>query len=181
MYDGTYDRLPSMSWPFVPLTEYHGGGTEATIEPLDTHLEAYKAHMVQNYCMGVQACYRGPRLYDTEKTKNTVEEVVDWYKKYRNILNSPIVHIKRANGRDMDGIMHVNPELNEKGLALFFNPTNKTLSQTLKLPMYYTGHSQVVNIQEKDGEKISYKLARDYSIDLKVEIPANGSTWFVIY
>ncbi|MDL5513354.1 NPCBM/NEW2 domain-containing protein [Arenibacter sp. M-2] len=181
MYDGTYDRLPSMSWTFVPLTEYHGGGAEATIEPLDTHLEAYKAHMVQNYGMGVQACYRGPRLYDTEKTKNTVEEVVDWYKKYRNILNSPIVHIKRANGRDIDGIMHVNPELNEKGLALFFNPTNKTLSQTIKLPMYYTGHSEVVNIQEKDGEIISYKLARDYSINLKVEIPANGSTWFIIY
>ena len=82
MYDGTFDRLPSMSWTFVPLTEYHGGGADATIEPLDTHLNAYKAHMVQNYGMGVQACYRGPRLYDTAKTKGTVIEVVDWYKKY---------------------------------------------------------------------------------------------------
>ena len=181
MYDGTYDRLPSMSWTFVPLTEYHGGGAEATIEPLDTHLEAYKAHMVQNYGMGVQACYRGPRLYDTEKTKSTVIEVVDWYKKYRHILNAPIMHLKRANGREIDGVMHVDPNLNEKGLAMFFNPTNETLSQTIKLPLYYTGHSSEVSIKEKEGKRISYKLARDYSVELKVEIPANGSTWFVIY
>ena len=181
MYDGTFDRLPSMSWTFVPLTEYHGGGAEATIEPLDTHLDAYKAHMVQNYGMGVQACYRGPRLYDTEKTKGTVIDVVEWYKKYRNILNSPIVHIKRANGREMDGIIHVNPELKEKGMALFFNPTNQTLSQTIKLPLYYTGHADEVNIQEKEGKTVNYKLARDYSVELEVEIPANDSTWFVIY
>ena len=181
MYDGTFDRLPSMSWTFVPLTEYHGGGAEATIEPLDTHLEAYKAHMVQNYGMGVQACYRGPRLYDTEKTKSTVIEVVDWYKKYRSILNAPIIHLKRANGREIDGIMHVDPELNEKGMALFFNPTNKTLSQTIKLPLYYTGHSSEVSIKEKEGKTTTYELARDYSVELKVEIPANGSTWFVIY
>src|SRR5690606_23153900 len=99
MFDGTIDRLPGMSWTFVPLTEYHGGGAAATIEPLNTHLESYKAHMVQNYGMGVQACYRGSRLYDTERTKATVIEVVDWYKKYRDILNSPIIHLKRANGR----------------------------------------------------------------------------------
>ena len=181
MYDGTYDRLPSMSWTFVPLTEYHGGGAEATIEPLDTHLNAYKAHMVQNYGMGVQACYRGPRLYDTPKTKETVIEVVDWYKKYRNILNAPIFHLKRANGREIDGIMHVDPELNEKGMALFFNPTNETLTQTIKLPLYYTGHTDTVSIQEKEGKRTDYKLARDYSVELKVEIPANDSTWFVIY
>lgn len=181
MYDGTYDRLPSMSWTFVPLTEYHGGGAEATIEPLDTHLEAYKAHMVQNYGMGVQACYRGPRLYDTDRTKASVIEVVDWYKKYRQILNAPIVHLKRANGREIDGVMHVDPDLNEKGLAMFFNPTNETLSQTIKLPLYYTGHANEVSIKEKEGKRINYELARDYSVELEVEIPANGSTWYVIY
>lgn len=181
MYDGTFDRLPSMSWTFVPLTEYHGGGAEATIEPLDTHLDAYRAHMVQNYGMGVQACYRGPRLYDTEKTKGTVIEVVNWHKKFRNILNAPIIHLKRANGREIDGIMHVDPKLNEKGMALFFNPTNKTLAQTIKLPLYYTGHTDTVSIQEKEGKVINYNLQRDYSVEIKVEIPANDSTWFLIY
>ena len=77
--------------------------------------------------------------------------------------------------------MHVDPELNEKGMALFFNPTNETLTQTIKLPLYYTGHTDTVSIQEKEGKRTDYKLARDYSVELKVEIPANDSTWFVIY
>ena len=68
IYDGTWEKSPSMGWTFVPLTEYHGGGAAATIEPLADHLDAYEAHMAQNYGSGVQACYRGPRLYDTDST-----------------------------------------------------------------------------------------------------------------
>ncbi|SHI59116.1 NPCBM/NEW2 domain-containing protein [Arenibacter nanhaiticus] len=181
MFDGTYDRLPSMSWTFVPLTEYHGGGAAATIEPLDTHVKAYKAHMIQNYGMGLQACYRGPRLYDTERTKSMVIEVVDWYKKYRDILNSPIVHLKRANGREMDGIMHVNPELKEKGMAMFFNPTNEEITQTIQLPLYYTGLTEVARIQEKEGPVKTYTLERDYSVPITVKIPAHGYNWFKIH
>jgi hypothetical protein len=169
-----------MSWTFVPLTQYHGGGAAATIEPLNDHLDAYKAHMIQNYGSGVQACYRGPRLYDTEKTKQTVIKVVKWYKKYRKILNSPVVHIKRADGRSIDGIIHVNPDLKEKGFALFFNPTNKTLIETIKLPLYYTGLESSAKISEKEGVFKAYKLTRDYKVEIEVTIPANGYTWFLI-
>lgn len=180
IFDGTFERMPSMSWTFVPLTQYHGGGAAATIEPLDEHLDIYKAHMLQNYGMGVQACYRGPRLYDTERTKDAVIDVVDWYNKYRKIMNSPIVHIKRANGRDIDGMMHVNPNLKEKGFAMFFNPTNKLLKQTIKLPLYYTGFTEKVRIREQEGQSNAYTLNRDYSVEIEVEIPANSNTWFVI-
>ena len=69
MYDGLWERLPGMCWTFVPLTQYHGGGAAATLEPLNDHIPDYKAHMIQNYGAGVQACYRGPRLYDTPETK----------------------------------------------------------------------------------------------------------------
>jgi len=180
MYDGTYDRIPSMSWTFVPLTEYHGGGEEATIEPLQEHLDVYVAHMMQNYGMGVQACYRGSRLYDTEETKQAVISVVQWYKKYRDILNSPIIHLKRADGRSIDGFMHVNPKLKEKGFAMFFNPTDKAIHKKIKLPLYYTGLETKANIREKKGDPISYQLKRDYSVELDIEVPANGFTWFVI-
>jgi len=180
IYDGTYDRLPSMSWTFVPLTEYHGGGAAATIEPLDTHLSTYEAHMIQNYGMGIQACYRGPRLYDTERTKNTVIEVVEWYNKYRTIMNSPIVHLNRANGRDLDGMLHVNPNLKEKGLVQFFNPTDKTINKTITLPLYYTGLTNIAKIREKEGITKDHTLSRDYTVQLNVSVPANSNTWFII-
>lgn len=180
IYDGTWDRLPSMSWTFVPLVQYHGGGAAATIEPLNDHLDAYTAHMIQNYGTGVQACYRGSRLYDTEKTKQAVIDVVTWYKKYRDILNSPIVHLRRADGRDIDGMMHVNPELKEKGFVMYFNPTDQTIKKTVKLPLYYTGLADIASIREQEGNSKNYTLNRDYSVDIEIEIPAMGNTWFVI-
>ena len=33
-YDGTWDRMASACWSFVPLVEYQGGGEAATLEPL---------------------------------------------------------------------------------------------------------------------------------------------------
>ncbi len=180
IYDGTWERTPTMSWTFVPLSQYHGGGAAATIEPLNDHLDAYRDHMIQNYGSGVQACYRGPRLYDTEKTKNTVKEVVNWYKKHREILNSPIVHLRRADGRRIDGFMHVNSELKEKAFAIFFNPTDKAIKEDFKFPLYYTGLKNSVKISKMNGGFKTYSLNRDYSINIEVEVPANGYIWYII-
>lgn len=77
IFDGTWEKTPSMGWGFVPLTAYQGGGAEAVLEPLADHLKDYKQLMMQYYGAGVQACYRGPRLYDTEATKETVKGVID--------------------------------------------------------------------------------------------------------
>lgn len=179
-YNGTWNRLASSCWTFVPLVEYHGGGAAATLEPLNDHLDTYKAHMVQNYGAGIQACYRGPRLYDTDRTKAMVTDVIAWYKKYRNILNSDIIHLRKPDGKDWDGFLHVNPNEKEKGLAMLFNPTDAPITRTIKLPLYYTGLSREASISEKEGRSKRYQLNRDYSVDVTVTIPANGSTWLLI-
>ena len=116
IFDGTWWKTPSMGRMFVPLTEYHGGGAAATLEPLRAHLEAYGAHLAQNFGAGVQACYRSPRLYDTDETQAVVKKWVDFYKKYRPILDSDIIHVRRPDGRDVDCILHVN-RLTLRGLA----------------------------------------------------------------
>ncbi|RPD98501.1 alpha-galactosidase [Aureibaculum marinum] len=181
IYDGTWDKTPSMGWIFVPLTEYHGGGKEATIEPLNKHLDSYEAHMVQNYGAGVQAAYRGVRLYDTEKTKELVVDQINHYKKYREILNSDIIHIRRPNGRSWDGFMHANPNISEKGFLMLFNPTNTTIDEVIKVPLYYTGITEEAIISEKGKKKgKKYQLNRKYEVELEVKIPANSYTWFVI-
>ncbi|GLR19987.1 NPCBM/NEW2 domain-containing protein [Portibacter lacus] len=180
IYDGLWDRTPSMCWTFTPLTQYHGGGAEATMEPLHEHLTDYKNQMIQNYGSGVQSCYRGPRLYDTEETKKTVIEVIDWYKEYREILNSDLIHLRRPSGKDWDGFLHVNPELETKGFALFFNPTDEDITREISLPLYYTGLTDTAIISEAEGEDVEYKLARDYNVKVRIEIPANSYNWFVI-
>ena len=72
IYDATYEKTPSMGWMFVPLVEYHGEGEATTFELLHQHLANYEWHLVQNFGSGVIACYRSPRLYDTEETKAVV-------------------------------------------------------------------------------------------------------------
>ena len=139
IFDGTWEKTPSMGWGFVPLTRYQGGGPEAVLEPLSEHLKDYEQLMMQYYGAGVQACYRGPRLYDTDATKQMVISVINWYKKYRDILNSDIIHLRRADGRDWDGILHVNPKLKTKGLLMLYNPLKEKITRTVKLPLYYTG------------------------------------------
>ena len=180
IYDSMWTRIPTDSWTFTPLVQYHGGGAAATLEPLDEHLDAYKAHMIQNYGSGVQSCYRGFRLYDTERTKQAVIEIINWYKKYRDILCSDIVHLRRPDGRDWDGIMHVNPSLQEKGFVMLYNPTDEDITRTITLPLYYTGLTKKARVSEQDGKPVKVKLDREYNATVTVTIPANGHNWLVI-
>ncbi len=180
IYDGTWEKTPSMGWGFVPLTKYQGGGPEAVLEPLSEHLKDYEQLMVQYYGAGVQACYRGPRLYDTEATKQTVIKVIDWYKKNRMILNSDIIHLRRADGRDWDGILHVNPTLDTKGMILLYNPLKEKIKRNLQIPLYYTGLTDQVFVQDSHGKKTGYKLDRKFQMELTVEMDAESYSWFTL-
>lgn len=180
IYDGTWFKTPSMGWGFVPLTAYHGGGADAVLEPLNEHLKDYEQLMVQYYGAGIQACYRGPRLYDTDETKVVVQNVISWYKKYRDILNSDIIHLRRADGRDWDGFMHVNPDLKEKAFLLVFNPLDKPVEKEISIPLYYSGLTDRAMVKEQGKAGQKYTLNRDYTIKLKVTIPADEYNWYVI-
>ena len=180
IHDGTLEKIPSMAWGFVPLTKYQGGGPEAVLEPLSEHLNDYEQLMMQYYGAGVQACYRGPRLYDTETTRLMVAKTIQWYKKYRNILNADMIQLRRADGRDWDGWMHVNPALAQKGLMMLFNPTQVPITRTIALPLYYTGLSKTAIIKDAKGVSKTYTLNRDYTIDFTFTIPADSYSWFLI-
>lgn len=180
IFDGTFEKTPSMGWMFVPLVEYHGGGAAATLEPLSEHLDAYAWHLAQNFGSGVQACYRGPRLYDTDETKAVVKQWVDFYKAHRAILDSDIIHVRRADGQHIDCMLHVNPRLAEKALAMVYNPADTPQSETLRLPLYYAGVTGVAHVIERDGEPKGALLDEFSGLDLPVSLPAHSYTWFVI-
>jgi hypothetical protein len=180
IYDAMWTRIPSMCWTFVPLTQYHGGGSLATMEPLKDHLKDYENQMMQNYGSGVQACYRGPRLYDAPETKALVKNSIAWYKKYRNILNSDLIHLRRPNGKDWDGFVHVNPNLENRALGMVFNPTDKEIEREIEIPLYYSGLTDKVEISIKANNPKTYKLNRAYKTKIKVKIPAKGYNWFLV-
>ncbi len=57
----------------------------------------YNRALAQYLGAGVAACYRGYRLYDNNNTKAMVKKWVDFYKKYRDILTSDIIHVRRPD------------------------------------------------------------------------------------
>lgn len=180
IYDGTWEKTPSMSWGFVPLTKYQGGTKDAVLEPLSQHLKDYEQLMIQYYGAGVQACYRGPRLYDTDETKKSVIKVINWYKKYRDILNSDIIHLRRPDGRDWDGIMHVNPQLKTKALVMLYNPLKEKISREINIPLYYTGLTKTAAVKIPGASIITKQLNRNYEIEVAANIDAESYTWITI-
>ncbi len=180
IYDGTWDKTPSMGWMFVPLVEYQGGGEAATIEPLSKHLPHYNQRLANLFGAGVQACYRGPQLYDTPETREIVKTWVDFYKKHRRILDSDIIHIRRPDGKDYDAILHVDPAGEEKGLLMVYNPLNTEITRTLSINVYYTGLHEKVNVTDKNGKTTTYAPDRNYFIDMEVTIPAKSQGWWVM-
>ncbi len=180
IFDGLWDKIPSMGYGFVPLTEYHGGGPGSVLEPLSRHLADYRQLMIQYYGAGVQACYRGPRLYDTDSTREVVTRVIDWYRLHREILNGDLIHLRRADGRDWDGIMHVNAAGREKALVMLYNPLDQPIQRSIILPLYYTGLTQTANVRIEDGPAKLYTLDRSFQITVDLTIPAGGYTWLLI-
>jgi hypothetical protein len=180
IYDGTLWRVPSMSFMFLPLVNYHGRNPNATIEPLSKHLAVYDAQLAQFFGMGVMAAYRGPRIFDTDETKDVVKGWVDFYRKYERVLTSDIIHVRRPDGRDLDCMLHANPTGKIKGLAFVWNPTGERVQREFELPLYYTGLTETAKVSEKGGTPKTYQLDREYMIRVPVDIPANVYTWFVV-
>jgi hypothetical protein len=180
IFDGTWEKTPSMGWMFVPLVEYQGGGEEATIEPLSKHLPHYGQRLADLFGAGVQAAYRGPRLYDTPETLELVKKWVAFYKKHRVILDSDIIHVKRADGRDIDAILHVNPSGKEKGLLIVYNPLNHQVKKNLKVNVYYTGLDSKVKLTDDKDNTEGYKIDREYNIIIPVNIEPNSEAWYIM-
>lgn len=180
IFDGTWTKPQTAGWMFVPLTEYHGGGPAATLEPLSEHLPEYEAHLANTLGSGVQACWRGPRLYDTEETKALVARWVAWYKQHRDILESDLLHVRRADGRDLDYMVAVNPKLPTRALAMIHNPLDTPVDRTITLPLYYAGLTGTALIRERDQPPQRYELDGQNRAHVPVTVPAKGRTWLVV-
>ncbi|MCE9560241.1 MAG: alpha-galactosidase [Armatimonadetes bacterium] len=179
LFDGTFDKTPSMGWMFVPLTEYQGGGKAATIEPLKDNLVDYELHFANTLGYGAQACWRGTRLYDAPETKAVVVRMVNWFKKYREILESDVVHLRRADGRRLDYVLHANPNASPRAMLVVYNPTDSELSETVAVPLQYAGISKGTTVKEREGKAVGLKV-KDGVATLEVKVGPRGWSYFSI-
>jgi hypothetical protein len=169
-----------MGWMFVPLSQYHGGGAEATIEPLREHLPHYEARLANLLGYGVQACYRGPRLFDSDETKAIVKKWVSFYKQHRDVLdNGEVIHLRRPTGRDWDGILHANPSGTERGLASLYNPLAEDITRKIRMPLHYTGLTGKAMLATDGGPPEAIHLDSSRNALITVRIPAQSRTFLL--
>jgi len=180
IFDGTWEKTPSMGWMHVPLVEYQGGGAEATIEPLREHLPHYGQRLADLFGAGVQAAWRGKRLYDAPETLDLVKKWVSFYKKHRAILDADIIHIRRPDGKDIDAILHADPANDEKGLLMVYNPLSHPVKKDFKINVYYTGLSKHSLISENDKRERRYRVDRNYNVIIPVNVDANSVSWYIL-
>jgi hypothetical protein len=177
IYDGTWHKIPPMGW-----IEFNVG----KLYPYKDNLRDYERWLVQGLGCGARIDWRSNgSFYDTEETKTLVKGWLDWFRKHREILTSDIIHLGRPSGRDLDAIFHVNPFIEERGLALIFNPTEKPMTRDFHLPLYYSGVDKEVSISihtgyDDPGTAQIFELDRNYTVTVPVTVPAQGHIWLLI-
>jgi hypothetical protein len=172
IFDATFHKMASMGWVNLNTETLHGG--------MEKNLEKYERMFFTQLSSGAQVWVRGHRLYDGPQSKAMLVKWMTWYRQHREVIQGDIIHLKRPDGRSLDYTLHVNPQGQEKGLLLVFNPLDQAVSQTLDLPLYYTGLTGSAKIREQDGKAKKYPLDGHARTKLKVTIPANGYSWFIV-
>jgi hypothetical protein len=173
VFDGTWNKAVTMGWMFVPLSEYHGGGAAATIEPLDQHLDHYEARLRDLLGAGVQACWRGPRLYDTGRVRDAVARWTGWFHANRAILEADVLHGRRPDGRDADWLLHVDASLPTRAMLVAWNPLPAAVTRAIPVDLTLAGLRDRCTVAIDGGER---ELALDARARATVTlaIPAGG-------
>lgn len=172
IFDGTYPKTPGMGWVNLNTEVLRGG--------LEANLERYETQFFNLIASGAQLWVRGGGLYDGPKSKAVVEKWVKWHRAHREVIAGDIVHLRRADGRNLDYYLHVNPGGKEKGMLLVFNPTDRPVEQVLEVPLYYTGLDRTARVRAGDGDPKKYPLDRGHRVKLPVTVPARGFAWYVV-
>ncbi|MFD6177046.1 MULTISPECIES: discoidin domain-containing protein [unclassified Isoptericola] len=148
IYNGTYEKSPSATWTFMPIDPYHGGNADAIFKPLKQNLFDYSWGIGQSFLAGVNPAFRGTTMDDGDADVHAVVKYwADVYKTYREVISSDIIHIvpprqaegDLARGTGIDAFMHARSDGDERALVAVFNQTDEAQTQSLTVPLYYTG------------------------------------------
>jgi hypothetical protein len=172
IFDSTWQKTAGMGWVNLNTEVLHGG--------LEKNLDRYERALFVMLSSGAEVWVRGHRLYDGPNSRAMLQKWMSWYRRHRDVIQGDIIHLRRPDGRGLDYYLHVNPGGREKGMLLVFNPLDREVSQTIDLPLYYTGLSEKAAVGHEDGPASQYSLDREYHVRLPVTLPANGYTWLVI-
>jgi hypothetical protein len=66
-------------------------------------------------------------------------------------------------------------------MLVAYNPTEKPVSERLRVNVYfYTGLREVAIVTGSKGDSIQVSIERDDTVELKVDVPPNGMSWYLL-
>jgi hypothetical protein len=77
-------------------------------------------------------------------------------------------------------MLHINPQLRERGLLAVFNPLDSKVERTLQVNVYYTGLTGELTLKDSRDQIRRVALNRDNTIPVTVSIPAGGFDYFIL-
>jgi hypothetical protein len=172
IYDATWHKTAGMGWVNLNTEVLKGG--------MEKNLDKYERALFVMLSSGAQVWVRGHRLYDGPESQAMLKKWMNWYRRYRSIIQGDIIHLKRPDGRGLDYYLHVNPANREKGMILVFNPMPAAVKQMIEVPLYYTGLTNTAKIRVQEATAKTFKLDRAFNVRVPVELPPNGYTWLVV-
>lgn len=104
---------------------------------------------------------------------------MSFYKQHRKILDGDIIHVRRADGRDYDAILHVDPLGAEKGLLMIYNPLNVPIHRKIRVDLYYTGLKNKAKVTESSGSARTISLNPKGRAWVEFDVPARGQKWLI--
>jgi hypothetical protein len=122
---------------------------------------------------------RWQKIAPSELYWGVVKSQVDWFKAHREILESDLIHGRRADAKSLDWMLHANPKLREKGLVAIFNPTGAEMTETLRIPLYYTGIREKTAVVDAAGNRTNLPLDRNDSVELRATVAPHSMQYFV--
>ena len=132
IYDGTWYKTPTLGW----------------IEFTVGKLKPYEEHRANTNAGSCRALVAVPGSIGVVKASSTIPNRPRMVAKVGltgstgivPILTSDIIHLARPSGRDIDAIFHVNPQLDQRGLAVLFNPLDQPVKKDIELPLHGHGY-----------------------------------------
>lgn len=193
-YKGTFGKIPSMGWSFIPLSVYHGGGKAASFAPTGKNFFDYEWAVFQHVMSGVLPCFRGKRLFDDENSKLMLKKWVSFYKKYRRVINGITVHFmppvidenNKGRTKDIDCILNLVPDGEVRGVLAVFNQTGREIKKKIKVPLYYANLADIKEMPApKKGSGITEvknpvygEYPPPYPVETEEQAEGTGSLWY---
>ena len=183
IYDGTWEKTPSMGWMFVPLTQYHGGRRGGDDRALGRAPATTTERMLEcNLALGVQAVLSAARAFSTrDRTRELVARVGwTWFK---TAPRHPRVrrHPRPPRGRPGPGLDAARePAAGAPRDAGGVQPGCRggdAGAEGAPLLHRHRGRSQVEDAQ---GTRAPVALDGRGVAQIEVTVPAEGMTWLVL-